>query len=318
MSTIACPVCGRRISTSGAPQPPTYCPACGASLLATDQAPSVIQDSHDDSETRPVPLEQFPTRPASPSPAPAAGGGETGATRDLPASALFPPEAASAKRRVTRGLSGLSMLALAVLLLAIVAVTALAVNGALPFTQRAAGPTATAALASPSVTPASIAYTRPGLYRIVYPTGWLTKEQNTPPDSYWVLLYDPRTGASINIALQRTPVYLDAATIDTNYLDGLAAPTGTKATNISKPTAITLAGQTWTEESADVEILNANGKQYADQYAYAVAITANHGGYVYTIVRLVPVSSQAGARSAFAAADQASFQPALATFTFLS
>lgn len=308
MLTIACPVCGRRITTSGAAQAPALCPACGASLLATDAAPNPApnptpDDARDDSATRPIPLDQFPTKPGPPSPA-------DGETRDLPASALPKPPAASAARRLARGLGVVALIAL---LLAIVAGAAMAVNGEIPFTQRAATPTATASAPSPSATPATIPFTRPGLYRIAYPTGWLAPERNDPPSSYSVTFINPSGGASLTITLNQSPDLVGADTTDTNYLNSLASTTGTRPQNLSKPQAVTLAGQTWTEESADVAILTAAGKQYA----HAVAMTVYDHGYVYTTVRLVPVTDQAGAQSAFDLAEQASFQPMLATFAFL-
>ena len=304
MSTIACPVCGRRITTSGAFPAPALCPACGASLLATDLASHrAPDDARDDSATRPVPLDQIPTKPSPPSPA-------DGETRDLPASALPKPPAASAARRLARGLG---VVALIVVLLAIVAGAAMVVNGEIPFAQRPATPTATASAPSPSATPATIPYTRPGLYRIAYPTGWLAPERNDPPSSYSVTFVNPSGGASLTITLKQSPDLVDAATTDTNYLNSLASTTGTKPTNLSKPQAVTLAGQTWTEESAGVAILTTAGKQYA----HAVAMSVNYHGYVYTTVRLVPVPDQAAAQSAFDLAEQASFQPMLATFAFL-
>ena len=304
MSTIACPVCGRRILVSGASPTPALCPACGSSLLATERAPG---DARDDSDTRPVPLDQIPTKPSPPSPA-------SGETRDLPASALpQPPGKGVAKGGAGRLASGLGVVALIALLLAAVAGAALAVNGDLPFTQRAATPTATASAPGPTATPATIPYNRPGLYRISYPTGWLAPEQNNPPSRYSVSFINPLGGASLTITLNQSPDLVDAATTDTNYLKGLASTTGSTPTNLSTPQPVTLAGQTWTEESADVAILTSAGKQYA----HAVAMTVYYQGYIYTTVRLVPVTDPAAAQSAFDLAERASFQPSLATFTFL-
>lgn len=237
---------------------------------------------------------------------------DDGATRDLPASALPTPPGAGLARtgRV------LGAVALVVVLLAVVAVAALAINGALPFGQQAASatPSATAAAtAQPAATPATIPYTRAGLYQMSYPTGWLAPERNSPPLRYSVTVVNPRGGASLTVTVQQVGELIDPATTDTNYLNGLAAPTGTKPRNTTSPQAITLGGQTWTQEAGDVTILTSAG----DQYAHAVVMTINHSGYLYTIVRLVPVTAQGDAASAFATADQASFQPILASFTFL-
>lgn len=208
---------------------------------------------------------------------------------------------------------GAGVAALVALLLILVAGAALAVNGDLPFAQRPAASTATASAILPTATPATITYTRSGLYRILYPTGWITTERNTPQSYYSVTFVNPHGGASLTVTLQQLPNLIDAASFDTQYLNGLSAPTGTKPTNLSNPAPVTLAGQTWTAESADVAVLTSSGAQYA----HAVAMTVYHNGYAYTIVRLIPVPNQSGAQSAFDIAEQTSFQPMLATFTFL-
>lgn len=327
MSYISCPVCGRRIVTSGegdGATAPSFCPACGASLMASataaEEPVSAQFREDDDSATRPVLIDELPTRRVEPAPAGAptpgvdaapAAAPDDGATRDLPASALPQPPQPPGSRLAGAG-RVLGVVALVALLLVVVAAAALLINGGLPFGQQAATPTATATLA-PTATPTTKSYTRAGLYQITYPNTWLNQEQNNPPTTYHIVVYNPQGGASVSITAQQVSLLTDPATNDTNYLNGLAASTGTKATNLSDPQAITLAGQTWTQESADVAIQTPAGKQYA----HAVAMSVNHGGYLYTIVRLVPVSNPSEAASAFADADQASFQPILASFAFL-
>jgi hypothetical protein len=313
MATITCPICGRSVTTTGASGPPTLCPTCGATLRAPD-------DSRDDSDTRPVPLDQIPTRPERL---------ESGETRDLPPWALPPPSqpqsgakaeegevAGKAAARETSGRfwRGLSVVALLALLLALVVGAALVVNGGLPFGQQIASPTATASSApSPTATPATTVYTRAGLYSIAYPTGWLITEQNHPPSSYSASFIDPRSGASLTVTAQQTDALVDAATVDDQYLRSLTVKTGTKPEHVSKPEAVALAGQTWTEMSGDVALATTAGTRYA----HAVVMTVNYHGDLYTITRLLPWPDKAGAGQAFAQAEQASFRPMLATFAFL-
>lgn len=301
--------------TSGVAAAPTTCPACGSSLLATVSGAPVSDRSEDDSATRPVPIDQLPTRPAAegpvaPAPAPVApaASADDGQTRDLPASAL--PREPGNSRRAGGMIGGV---ALVIILLAIAAIAALVSNGLLPSGQSAATPTATAP-AGPTATPAAIPYSVPHLYTIAYPTGWNKTERNNPPGLYSVAFVNLRGGATFNISTQQTPALVSADTADSNYLNGLTANTGTKPTNLSSPQATPLAGATWTAMSADVTIMTTAGKQYA----HAVALSVNHGGYIYTIVRLVPVTSPTAAQSAFDTAEQASFQPMLASFTFAS
>lgn len=313
--------------SAGEPTAPGICPACGAPLLpvavdpgAAQEPVSAVYREEDDSATRPVPIDQLPTRtpalsPAAPNataaPISPAIPTDDGVTRDLPVSALpTPPGAGMARLGRMIGVVGL-----VAVLLAVVAGAALAINGGLPFGQRAATPTATpAATARPTATPTTQLYTLAGRYQMRYPNGWLNTQRNTPAaNDYSITVVNPSGGASVSVTVQQLNQLVDPATTDTNYLNGLAAPTGTKARNISTPQAITLAGQTWTQESADVTILTSAG----DQYAHAVATSINHGGNLYTIVRLVPVTMPGDAASAFAAADQADFQPILASFTFL-
>ncbi|HEU0026411.1 MAG TPA: hypothetical protein VFQ25_04785 [Ktedonobacterales bacterium] len=306
MATITCPVCGRRVTTTGASEAPSRCPACGAALLAQD-------DSRDDSDTRPVPLEQLPaTAP------PAAR--DSGETRDLPASALprFVTEKTEA-RTAARGTArrfwgGVGVVALVALLLAVVAGAALIVNnGGLPFGQQATTPTATASAPSPSAAPATTTYKRPSLYSIAYPTGWLITERNDPPDHYSASFIDLGSGASLTVTAQRTQAYVDAATVDDQYLRSLTVKTGTNPEHVSKPEAVALAGQMWTRMSADVALVTTAGTRYA----HAVVMTVNYHGSIYTIVRLVPWPEKTGAGAAFAQVEQASFKPMLATFAFL-
>ena len=279
MSTIACPVCGRRIThvrrllrlqRSARPAAPHSSPPTSplTALLMTRATTATRVPSR---STR------FPPSPARRPPRAARR-----ATCPRPRCPsrprrLAPREAAGARsgrRRADCGAARHRSLA-----------RRWSSTAILPFTQRPATPTATASAPSPSATPATIPYTRPGLYRIAYPTGWLAPERNDPPSSYSVSFVNPSGGASLTITLKQSPDLVDAATTDTNYLNSLASTTGTKPTNLSKPRAVTLAGQTWTEESADVAILTTAGKQYA----HAVAMSVNYHGYVYTTVRLVPV-----------------------------
>jgi hypothetical protein len=208
MSYITCPICGRRIVTSGSTAP-SICPACGASLLTTEPAPvsepitaqyredDASGGGEDDSATRPVPIDQLPTRPSAPPaptppappPAPAtpaldlAREVDDGSTRDLPPSALpKPPETPVARAAGAGRVIGAA--ALVLVLLAVVAGVALAINGGMPFGQQAATPTATpapTATLAPTATPATQVYTPAGLYQISYPTGWNKTEQNSPP-----------------------------------------------------------------------------------------------------------------------------------------
>jgi hypothetical protein len=309
MVTITCPICGRRVPTTESSAAPSLCPTCGALLLAPD-------DSRDDSDTRPVPLDQIPTRPERQ---------ESGETRDLPAWASPLPAPAryaakaagkaetGARGTVSRFWRGLSVMALLALLLALMAGATLVVNGGLPFGQQAASPTATASAPSPSATPATTPYTRAGLYSITYPTGWLVTEQNHPPSSYSASFIDPRSGASLTVTAQQTDAFVDAATVDDQYLRSLTVKTGTKPEHVSQPEAVALAGQTWTQMSGDVALATTAGTRYA----HAVVMTVNYHGDLYTITRLLPWPDKAGAEQAFAQAEQASFHPMLATFTFL-
>lgn len=320
MSTLTCPACGRQVPTAGASGIPAFCPFCGASLLADN-----------DGETRPALAEELPTQsipptaptalvaaatPAQGGAAPAKGasgdgdGDPSGETRDLPASALPRPKGMGGGT-VARGVGIVALLAL---LVAIIVVAAFAVNGGLPFTANSVA-TPTRTPERPTATASVNVYQSSGLYQIAYPLDWTATEQNNPPQTYSVALIDPHSGATVNVTAQQTSAYVDPAVNDTNYLNGLAAPTNTKAKNISDPQAVTLAGQTWTAESGDVSLLQSDG---STQYAHAVAMSVDHGQRLYTIVRLVPVTTPSAAASTFASVDLATFQTILASFRFLS
>jgi hypothetical protein len=205
------------------------------------------------------------------------------------------------------------ILTLLALLVTLIVGAAFAVNGGLPFSTGEATPTRTPT--TPTATASATLYQRASLYQIVYPLGWLASEQNNPPQTYSVALINPHNGATVSITVQQTVAYVDPAINDSNYLNGLSAPTNTKAKNISDPQAVTLAGETWTAEAGDVSLLESDG---STQYAHAVIMSANHSQRLYTIVRLVPVTNPSAAASTFASVDLSTFQTILATFRFLS
>lgn len=249
---------------------------------------------------------------------PTGAGARRETTQELPASAapiptapappLAPQEAGGAARTI-------SIVLIALLLLAIVVVAALFANGVIGGATTSA-PLATATSAAPTLTatPSLTIYSVPGFYQIGHPSGWLIQQRNAAPQSYWSLLTAPVGGASVNIEAQQASGAPALATLDQQFLDALTQP-GTTPTPAGAAASVSLAGQTWIQLTSDLTLRVASGQPA--QYAHVVALSAQRGGYVYTIVYLAPSASAAAAGPAFTAANRAYFQPMLASFGFL-
>lgn len=246
-------------------------------------------------------------------------------TQALPLSALpqqTPQE--SSRGRLSGGvLRALSVALIALTLVAVVAVAAFAANGVFGGTTARGGqPTATAASptaspsATPSATPDLVAFSLSGLYQIGRPRDWLIKQINTPPKTYYALLTAPTGGASVNIeAQQSTSGAIALDSLDEQFLRALAQ-TGATPQLAGSPTNAYAGGQVWTRLAADMPLRTDSG-QPSPQYAHVVALSTQRGSYVYTIVYLAPTADEASTGAAFTMADNAYFQPMLASFTFL-
>lgn len=317
--------------------------ARSASSMRSDRVDG--RDGDDDSHTRPVSPERLAEaraalaepvsaqwrdetqnlpHPPSPPAAPAA-------TQELPASAAPAPQVSGAGGRGAggRGAEGrgalrgpVGVVALVGLSLALVAGVALATRVITGDAQPGAGPSPTGApivartpTAGPALGPGQTGFSAPHLYALGYPTGWLVVQRNTPPSAYYTLLTAPAGGASVNITVSSALNAPDPATFDQQTLAALAAA-GSAPTHATAAATVTVGGQAWTQIAGDATLRVAGGQPA--QYAHVVAMSVVRGGRLYTITMLVATPDQSAAAARYRAADEASFQPLLASFTFLS
>lgn len=89
---------------------------------------------------------------------------------------------------------------------------------------------------------------------------------------------------------------------ETQFFKSVAGSGGTYH-NVHGPTTVTLAGESWTKESADISV--------SGQSVHAIVMMANHGSNSYII-------SYLATKSSFASLDARYFQPMTQTFSFLN
>ena len=166
--------------------------------------------------------------------------------------------------------------------------------------------TATAALA---VTPTAtvplgfVVYTNSSkTYQIIIPQDW------SGDDSNGVTTIIGSIGASVyvQIAGRDTPISgADTAVQESAYFHSVSTSNGGLGayTIVEKATPVTLAGETWTKETADVSVKG--------ETLRAAILIANHNGGAYLI-------AYSTARSYFSKVDVEDFQPMLQSFEFLS
>ncbi|HET9110190.1 MAG TPA: hypothetical protein VFN78_05130 [Ktedonobacterales bacterium] len=220
------------------------------------------------------------------------------------------------QRRATPGLRTLSLGLAALVLIAVVVVAALAANGVIGAATTAVAATATSA---PTATPAVKPFSPANLYQVSYPQDWTVTQRNPPPSSstsasYFALLSAPRGDVSVNIAAQQVSPTPALTALDQAFLIKLSKP-GTTPSVTGSPTSVTVGGQAWTQLAADVTLAPAPGQP--TYYAHVIALSTTRGDYAYTIVCVAASPSAAAAGPAFTTADQAYFQPLLASFQFL-
>ena len=328
MQDTVCAVCGRR--TALAPGAAMACPSCGAPLsaqAATEAvAPALANDPLDDSSTRPSIPPIPPATPDAPdAPDSPASEDDAHVTRDVEATADFPTQPAanrtqtvpaaalpstepSAPPRKRSRLAPLSIALLILLLLAIGAAGVLLANGRLPLFS--ATPTATAAptatLVPTATPPANLKSFTDGdrVFQMGYPTGWLVNAKNDPGTAPRLAIFaNPPAQASFNVGTLST-TDVPAQGIVEQELTVLAQKSG--VANRSGPTTQFFAGQTWTQESGDVTVLQ-NGKPTA---MHAIALATIRGGHTVYILELAPVDT-------FQTVEP-DFQRMLQSFEFLS
>jgi hypothetical protein len=205
-----------------------------------------------------------------------------------------------------------------VVLLAVTLLGVLDLRGALPFSLHGpqaglATPIATPT-ASPTATPAApagfTAYKDAGgLYILAYPSGWskfdgASTGAPTPTvagGGFGVAIFaDGATGASFGVEYVQLSYPGGAQAFDDDIFKSFAQD-GT-VTNRTGPTTVSIAGESWTQESADVTA--SAGSQHL------VVEAVSHNDYTVGIFYGAP-------KAIYAAVDSESFQMMISNFRFL-
>ncbi|HEU0027933.1 MAG TPA: PsbP-related protein [Ktedonobacterales bacterium] len=135
-------------------------------------------------------------------------------------------------------------------------------------------------------------------FSVAYPNSW-AKHINKSD----VVFIDNNEPADMVIgAVDANVSQSEIKAVETQFFKSAAGSGGTYH-NVHGPVTVTLAGESWTQESADI---SASG-----QTVHAVVLMANHGSRSYVIGYLATKSS-------FASLDTRYFQPILQTFSFVS
>ncbi len=187
-----------------------------------------------------------------------------------------------------------------VLLLAIIGAAVVFANRASQKTVATPTPTATiTATATANVPPGFTQFADDGkVYTIDYPSGW-TKTATSGDFSLTMFSGAPAHVPAV-FEVEYVKMTLDPTTLQDQFFKGLAL-TG-KVTDKQGPTAVTLAGETWQRETADVTM--------GQTAQHVVVMATNHGQYSVLIAYLV-------AKTSFDTTDTQDFQPMLNSFQFV-
>ena len=313
-----CPLCGRAARAGAGNE---RCPSCGVAFVLP---PGASADAHqnDTAATRamvlPPEMVAVP-HPAQPKPAVWSDPGD-GATQPLPAGTFVPPDAtlplppaprltppaqadAPPPRRGWRRL--ISAVALIGVLLAVAALTTLTATGALHLPTASPSVRVTPTASVPPTAPRLTTFREGnGLYQVGIPADWpiASASGSTVNPTFFA---DPQNEASLNIQHLSAASASDPSLLAQRVIATLAGQPD-HITNPLGPQMVTLAGSTWTEESADVVPQQSS----TGHTLRVVVLAATHGDQLYLLTYSAPVVS-------FAATDARAFQPMLASFSFL-
>jgi hypothetical protein len=165
-------------------------------------------------------------------------------------------------------------------------------------------PTATAATTSTPGIPAGFhTYTyTDAQVQLIMPQDWTTTSSNlggSVSGSTGVILVSPDETDYFLVA--KVPIVGDNVAAASGFFVGAAGSSGTVANKVG-PTNVSLAGETWVLESADV---TRNGVTI-----HMVVLVTTHGGATYLLAYYAPPSS-------FASANTTYFQPMVHSLTFV-
>lgn len=198
---------------------------------------------------------------------------------------------------------------LGVALAVIILLVALALTRNLLPVSTPSGVSRSTATVAPAVTPTATVplgftvYTNSSkTFQITIPDDWAGDDSNGVTTIFGSI------GASVYVQIARRDTSIsgaDTAVEESAYFHSVSTSAGGSGayTIVQKATPVTLAGETWTKETADVSVKG--------ETIRAAILLTNHDGGAYLI-------AYSTARSYFSKVDAEDFQPMLQSFRFLS
>jgi hypothetical protein len=230
-------------------------------------------------------------------------GHQSGASEPVQPAIGYPPSPVPPKARSRKGLAiGLGIAGVVIVLFVVIfarnAPHASAPSGgdkSMPTSAIEPTPTATVPLGF-------TVYTDPdGHYQLITPNSWVQDSQNGVTTMLGDAPYANLDVTRFNETLSDAKFASDTAA----FFHSMSTNNGGSGsyTVVQKPSPVTLSGEAWSQETADVR--EKIGVQRA------VVLVTNHNGAAYVV-------TYATARSAFAKVDAEDFQPIVQSFLFLS
>lgn len=255
-----------------------------------------------------------PTQPPAPGAPPAYGSpyGAPGGFQPPYPGMMVPPQPPE-KRRNNTLIAVIAGIVLLAIVLGVIGVLALKGSPHAKATPTATTqPTATATT-SITVPTGYTAYTDANkLFSIGYPSDW--SNTDTSGNGVSGVLFNNPDRSDIYEVAQLPASGISTSQLSTvlgEFFTGFASslPSGSgTVSNQTAPQDITIAGDTWTQEAADIKYTDTSG---ASATAHAEVAAVSHNGHVFFIADATPDATQ------FATEDALYFTPMTDTFTFL-
>jgi hypothetical protein len=120
------------------------------------------------------------------------------------------------------------------------------------------------------------------LYTIGYPSNWSKTNQSSGGAGVVLFQSPDRTSVFVVTAVPAAGVTTSELSLALNEYFSVVAqslPGGGAASNTSSPQNVTIAGQTWTEESGDINYTDVSGNS-ATAHSEVVAVVQNGHAYI--------------------------------------
>jgi hypothetical protein len=145
-----------------------------------------------------------------------------------------------------------------------------------------------------------------GLYSFAVPLSWVQQLHQGPANTEFTIYADPTQDTSFEVESFPTGIQVGGSTLDTRVLR--QSFPSLRPTDVSPPSSVTLAHETWVVETAKLTLLTQNGGTLTQNLTVQ---TTTHNGTIFIIFYSSPSASTGGG-------DSQVVLQVLSTFTFLS